>query len=387
MVILRKQKAIIFLVVAVLLVSSIVFVGERANGVSRACQNSPECMAAVAKEEEASKNAAAAANSANVFQAKVDQLSAEIAEKELEIAETKARIEELEEEIEITEKKLFSEQEALAQVLINMHFESDAEPIQILAGANSISDLAEKAAREEVVKEQISITAASIRQAKEQLEADKAEVEELLAQQKAAKESMAAQKIEQQALVEKYQSDASAYIAAVESAREAQREAERIEKENHPELYGGSAYTGYNTYPWQANCPQEQDYYVTYINGQKIGGYVCECVSYAGWKAYEQWGIAVGWGNAYSWAAGAKKDSRFYVDNTPAAGTIGQTSVGVYGHVFWVESVNGDGSINITEYNNDYGTYLYSGISRPGDFGARTIAANKVWQYSFIHLR
>ncbi len=103
------------------------------------------------------------------------------------------------------------------------------------------------------------------------------------------------------------------------------------------------------------------------------------------WKAYEAWGVGVGWGNAYSWANGARNDVRFYVDNTPTPGSIGQTSVGVYGHVFWVESVNGDGSINITEYNNDYGTFLYSGISRGGDFGARTIAAGSVWQYSFIH--
>jgi surface antigen len=110
-------------------------------------------------------------------------------------------------------------------------------------------------------------------------------------------------------------------------------------------------------------------------------------VSYAGWKAYEAWGVAVAWGNASAWASGASNDRRFYVDNVTTAGSIGQTSVGVYGHVFWVESVNTDGSINITEYNNDYGTYLYSGISRPGDFGARTISAGSVWQYSFIHKR
>ena len=392
MVALKKQK-LILIIVGVILVTGVVGVGSRASGLSKACQNSVDCMAAVKKEQEANKNAASAASSANMFQARVNELSAEIATKELEIAETTAEVEELEAEIEKTEKKLLAEQEALAELLINMHFESDAEPIKILAGASSISDLAEKAAREGVVKEQISMTAASIRDAKEKLEKDKAEVEELLAQQKAAKEQLATQRAEQQALVEKYQNDAEAYAKIAKAAQQAQREAERKEQEEHPELYRGSAYTGADTYPWQADCPGRQDAYITYYEDpvyggwHKIGGYVCECVSYAGWKAYEAWGIALAWGNAYSWDDGARADSRFYVDNTPAANTIGQVDSGTYGHVFWVESVNADGSINVTEYNNAYATYLYSGNSHYGDFGARTLTAAQARQYNYIHLK
>ena len=67
-------------------------------------------------------------------------------------------------------------QEALAELLVNMHFESDAEPIRILAGATSISDLAEKAAREETVKEQISTTATEVKNAKDELGEDSREI-------------------------------------------------------------------------------------------------------------------------------------------------------------------------------------------------------------------
>ena len=56
------------------------------------------------------------------------------------------------------------EQEALAEVLVNMHFEGDAEPIVILAGSTSISDLAEKAAREEAARAQISAQANKIKE-------------------------------------------------------------------------------------------------------------------------------------------------------------------------------------------------------------------------------
>lgn len=386
----KNRKLILVVIVALLMVPVLeaVLNQNEVSGISAICLKSPACVEAAEKEKEANKNAAAAASSANMYQAKVNELSAEIASKEAEIAETEAKIKALKAEIIATEERLSEEQDALAELLINMHFEADAEPIRILAGASSISDLAEKAAREEVVKEQISISATKVKEAKMQLEADKAQVEELLSQQQAAKESMLAKRNEQQALVAKYENDAEAYSEEAKAAQAAQRAAEREYQETHKEYYQGSAYTGANTYPWQGDCPSRQDDYLTYVetpNGwRKIGGYVCECVSYAGWKAYEAYGVVAAWGNAYSWADGARR-AGYEVNHTPAAGTIGQVGGGPYGHVFWVESVNGDGSINVTEYNNAYATYLYSGNSHYGDFGSRTIPAGEVGRYNYIH--
>lgn len=392
MVILIKAKKWLTKFIAILVVVSPVMMNvlmvDDIQGLSKACQNSPACMEAVAKEQEANKNAAAASSSADMFQTKVNELNAEIAGKELEIAETKAEVDALAEEIKETEKKLLAEQEALAELLVNMHFEGDSEPITILAGSSSISDLAEKQARAEVVKQQISTTAIKIKEAKEKLEADKARVDELLEQQKNAKSELESTRSEQQELVKKYKDDAESYAAAANAAKEAQREAERAEQEAHPELYRGSAYTGANTYPWQGDCPGRQDDYITYwedaFGVHKIGGYVCECVSYAGWKAYEAFGVPAAWGNAYSWDDKARALG-YRVDHTPAANTIGQADGYPYGHVFWVESVNYDGSINVTEYNNSYATYLYSGDMHYGDFGSRKISAGEVWQYNFIH--
>ena len=389
MVKMKIKKLMIGSLVGLLVVSVIVVVAMTpvaVSAISKACQNSPECLAAVEKEKEANKNAASAASTANLYQAKVSEMSAEIARKETEIAQTTADINALKVEISKTEAKLLEEQEALAELLVNMHFEADAEPIKILAGATSISDLAEKAAREEVVKEQISASATAVRKAKEKLEADKAEVEELLAQQEAAKIAMTEKRTEQQRLVEKFENDAEAYEAEAKAAQEAQRAAEKAEQDAHPERYRGTAYSGANTYPWQADCPDKQDFYMTYQDGYALGGYVCECVSYTGWKAYEYFGLYLSWGNAYSWDDGARA-AGYVVDHNPEPNTIGQVDGYPYGHVFWVESVNGDGSISVTEYNNAYATYLYSGDMHYGDFGARTIDASDLWQYNFIHLR
>ena len=395
MVILKNIKTLSLTLAAVVFVLfgiSLIFNMSTSDveAISKACQNSAACREAVEKEQEANKNAKAATESANAYQARVIELSAEIASKEAEIATTAAEIDDLKKQIVIVEAKLLETRKALAELLVEMHFEADAEPIKILAGATSISDLAEKAAREEVAQQQISASAEAVRETKEKLEADKAEVENLLAQQKAAKQALTNKQAEQRALVEKYENDAEAYAEAAKAAQEAQREAERAEQEAHPELYRGSAYTGDNTYPWQKDCPGRQDAYTTYwedVYGvHKIGGYVCECVSYAGWKAYEAYGVALAWGNAYSWDDSARA-AGYLVNKTPSAGSIGQVDSYPYGHVFWVESVNADGSINVTEYNNYYATYLYSGNSHFGDFGARTIGAGEVWQYNYIHLK
>ena len=56
------------------------------EAISKACQNSVACREAVEKEQEANKNAKAATESANAYQARVIELSAEIASKEADAA-------------------------------------------------------------------------------------------------------------------------------------------------------------------------------------------------------------------------------------------------------------------------------------------------------------
>ena len=370
-------------------------------------------MKAAEDEEKAKKNAEIATNNANAYQIKVNELSLEIAGKELEIAETTIKIEDLSQQITKKEEKLNDEQAALAELLIKMHFDSNSEPIIILVGSESISDLAEKTARREVVKEQISAVAKQIKIEKEELEQKKNEVEKLLAELEEVKADLVARRKEQQAIVAKYANDAEAYEAVAAEARQREKEAEEEYQRQHPE--NSNTYAGaYNSYPWQDQCPNYyyNDYYINedgnwvkespsvyvytkinpygrYIAGTRwenpgssiIGGVLCQCTSYAGWKMYENYGIIASWGDAKDWA----RNTPYYVDNNPAPGTVGQATDGPFGHVFWVEGVNSDGSINITEYNSWWGTYYYSGVGSMGDFGARTIDKWTAANYNYIH--
>lgn len=78
--------------------------------------------------------------------------------------------------------------------------------------------------------------------------------------------------------------------------------------------------------------------------------------------------------NANGWASVARA-AGYVVNGTPAAGAIFQTSSGWYGHVGYVESVNSDGSINVSErnYAGCWGV-LYS-----------TIPASAVGNFNYIH--
>ncbi|MFU0766894.1 CHAP domain-containing protein, partial [Staphylococcus warneri] len=92
---------------------------------------------------------------------------------------------------------------------------------------------------------------------------------------------------------------------------------------------------------------------------------------------YDRVGGKVGstWGNANNWANAAAA-AGYTVNNRPAAGAILQTTQGGYGHVAYVESVNSDGSIRVSEMNYGHG---------PGVVTSRTISASQAGSYNYIH--
>lgn len=86
-------------------------------------------------------------------------------------------------------------------------------------------------------------------------------------------------------------------------------------------------------------------------------------------------GISTYWWHAYNWASGARKDG-YTVNNTPAVGAIATTTDGPYGHVAFVERVNADGTIMVSETN-----YL----TPAGVVGYRTLTLSQMSRYQFIH--
>lgn len=385
----RFKKSIILTLIVTLGISSFPRIFHTENKASaienEAYCTSSACRAAKKAENEATTKANEASKAATTLEGEVERLQQEIAMYEARIKTNEAEAEDLKQKIEETTKKLKLQQQALANMLINLHFEDDGDAIMILAGSNSISDFAERQSRADTAKNQVTLSAQTVKSIKQDLEKQKTEIERVIADQQIQRKAVEDKKAEQQELILKYRDNAAAFALEAATSREEKIKLINQEYQDHLSKMRnsgnfGTVADGYNSYEafignYGFSCPRDN------IRGILDTYYTCQCTSYAAYKAVEYWGPHIrvtGWGNAYSWAAAARSLG-YRVDRTPSAHSIAQTASGAWGHVMWVESVNGNGTMNISEYNNVYS----SRSGQWGDFGYR-VGVNPSGYY-FIH--
>ncbi|MBR3236543.1 CHAP domain-containing protein [Candidatus Saccharibacteria bacterium] len=364
---------------ALILVVAIGLFGLMINSTAEAyiCKSGDtECEEAKKKMQDNQKAAKNYADKADSIGEIIQQLNTEISDITKTIASNEVRIKTLNRKIAEAEEKLGEEQSALAELLVKMHFESDAEPIRILAGATSISDLAEKAAREEVVKQEIAAASDRVKAAKAELDKEKAEVEATLRENESSREVLASKKADQKELKATYEKNADD-AEAIAAYWEKQVQAMAWTPPSNTSGYGSRWQGVGNSYPYQNVCNSDYAYVGSNIK-YPYGGLICQCTDYASYKAKAEWGVTNTWGgHAYAYGNGAgkkvpKNGATTYVDYSPAPKTIAiwpATAQSPYGHVAWVESVNSNGSINVTEYNVNWpsiGCYTKDFCSRNG---------------------
>lgn len=114
----------------------------------------------------------------------------------------------------------------------------------------------------------------------------------------------------------------------------------------------------------------------TAFSGQSSSGSNAYTAGQCTYYVYDKVGGKIGsnWGNASNWANAAAQDG-YNVSNSPKQGAIMQTSQGAFGHVAYVENVNSDGSIKVSEMNYNGG---------PGNVSTRTISASQAGSYNYI---
>lgn len=379
----RKNKNLILkrAFIYTFLVTLMVLFGAFAANTSNAynCKvGDTECENAKANMQQNRAEANSYNQMANSVAAQIAALNSEISALNAEIAANEAKVQELNVEIEKNEKKLADNQAALAEMLIDMHFDSDSEPITILAGSKSISDYAEKQAREDVAKQEIALASQKIKELKISLNNQKEEVEQAIESSEAKRSLVASKRADQQVLKASYEKSADD-ASVLASYWEEQLKLLAWTPPSNTTGNGSRWYGVANTYPYQGNCPRDNVRYSAY------GGAVCQCTSYASWKAKEKWGISNTWGGNASNYVNAKGYTvpatgiKTYVDRNPAPYTIAVQFGGPYGHVMWVESVNENGSVNITEYNVNWPS-IGCNI---GDFCSRkNVGSSNMW---FVH--
>ena len=329
------------------------------------------CKQAAQAEKEASEKANAASAEADTLDGEIERLNKEIKMYEARIVANRAKAEDLKVQIEENTKKLEIQKDSLAEMIIDMYLNGDTDELMILASSNSISDYAEKQTRRDAARDQITLSTQMVESLKQDLENQKKEVDRVIADQELQQKAISETKRREEELVAVYKANAAAYAAESAAARKIKEAeiAEAIRKNNSTGAIGN----GTNTYPKRNNCPQDNLKYSFY------GGYVCQCVSYTGWKVYERYGIRISaWGNANQWHNTARRLG-YRVDHQPEAGSVAITTGGPYGHAMWVEAVNPNGTINLSEYNNSYS----SASHKAGDFGYRIgVSTSDMW---FIH--
>lgn len=100
-----------------------------------------------------------------------------------------------------------------------------------------------------------------------------------------------------------------------------------------------------------------------------------QCTDYAFEKVKDDGNmIGKSWGDAKHWAEQAK-EAGYTVNQQPKASALLQSPRGEQGHVAYIERVNDDGSLDVTEMN----------FVAPHQVTSRTIQPQQVQNYHYIH--
>lgn len=301
---------------------------------------------------------------ADTLQNKLNKLANEKATIQAQIDLSETQYKKLKKDITANEKKIAENKVALGETIATMYVDDSISPLEMLASSNSIGDYVDKQEYRSTVRDNLSKTIDEVQALKKKLEQQKVAVErelknqqnqrELLAQKEAEQGKLLAQTRGKEAEYKKIAADKRAELSAVQAAQ-ARANCEASGGNwaggncNFPSWSGGggSGIPGGGGYPgmW-ANAPIN-----AYVDDW--GLYSRQCVSYVAWKVASTGRFVPhfgGMGNANQWE-GTVSGYGISSGSTPRAGAAAVLYVGEYGHVMYVESVNGDGTITVSDYN------------------------------------
>lgn len=292
---------------------------------------------------------------ANTLQNELGRLAAEKATIQSQIDLSQTSYEKLVADIKANEQKIADNKRGLGEIIADMQVDEDISPLEMIASSNNVADYIDKQSYRSSISDSLKETIGEINTLKKQNEEKKVEVERVLADQKSQREALVAKETESQNILAQTQGEEAAYqqMSASKNAEITKLQAQQAaELAARAKTYGG----GYSSlpgdgsrggYPSQwANAPMN-----AYVDNW--GMYTRQCVSYAAFKVQQSYGNMPYWGgrgNAHEWDDNARA-AGIKVSSVPAAGTVAILNDGSYGHAAWVESVNGDGTINISHYN------------------------------------
>jgi surface antigen/peptidoglycan hydrolase CwlO-like protein len=276
---------------------------------------------------------------------------------------SQVKYEKLKQQIAETERKIAVNKDALGDTLANIYVDDSISPLEMLASSKNIGDYVDQQEYRSTVQDALAQTIAKIKTLKADLEQQQQDVQRTLADQTNSRSALAAKEQERSALLADTQGQEASYQQIATDRRTKQlaiQQAQQaaIEAAIRRSGGGGSVVLPGTSggYPWNdSNCYVDGNAWSHggYDgNGTDGMGYGCrQCVSYVAWRAYKETGYAPAyWGNANNFPASARA-AGFTTSSVPRARAMGIISAGQYGHVVWIDAVNSDGTVDISQYN------------------------------------
>lgn len=294
------------------------------------------------------------ADQAATLKTAVDKLTAQKNTIQAQVDLSQAKYDKLVAEIAANEKKLAQSQDVLTSIISTMVAQSQASPIEILASSSSVGDYVITQDRLSSVQGQLQGSITEITALKEELSKQKVAAEKVLKDQKAQRDALAAKEAEQAKLLADTKGQEASYNNLIKKknsqiddlrAQQAAANAAASGTYNVSNLTSGGSRCGGYPAVW---CNAYQDSLV-----DNWGMYNRECVSYTAWKVaatgryMPYWG---GRGNANQWPSSARADG-IATGSQPRVGSVAIMYVGYYGHSMYVERINANGTIHVSQFN------------------------------------
>ncbi len=300
--------------------------------------------------------AAELSTQADTLQREVSRLNNEKATIQAQIDISQAKLNQLNAEIKANEEKIAKNKDSLGVIIADLYVDDEVSPIEMLASSKGVNEYIDKQEYRSATRDQLTTTIDAIKTAKAELEVQKKDVENVISDQEDQRNLLASKEAEQQTLLNQTRGDEANYRSLSEQSNERKEQLQReqqaaIEAALRAAGAGGGAVAGDpNKGGYPANLANS-NYYNPIVD--PWGMYSRQCVSYTAWKVYQKNGYMPYWGgrgNANQWPGNARA-AGITVSSVPRAGSVGVIMAGTYGHTVWVEDVNANGTINISQYN------------------------------------
>lgn len=297
----------------------------------------------------------------NILQGQISALQAALAANEAEQAS-------LQQQITDAQNKITEQKKLLGEVIKAMYIDGQMSTIEELATSKSLSDYVDQEENRTAVQNKVDDLIKQIANLEVQLQSQKDQLDIVVKTQQQQDAQLASDQAQQQSLLSYNEGQQAAYNSQIQSNQQ-QISILRAQQAAANRRLGGSDSAGdpgHGGYPAKWDYPVPQDSLI-----DSWGMFNRECVSYTAWKVYQTYGYMPYWGgsgNANQWPGDARA-AGIPTGSTPRVHSVAISMAGAFGHAMWVESINPDGTINVSQYNKYLtGTYSESYGLNPSSF-------------------